>query len=86
MITYATISLLKMVIKIMNTLHIRAEHKTINRLKNYINEISQNEQNIEVLDNFNFKQEQRIILKGLIQEQKGETLTHSQVWSELMDD
>ena len=53
----------------METLHVRAEHRTIEVLMDVINKISQDGQEVEILDNTIYNQEQQLIFKALIQEQ-----------------
>ena len=57
----------------METLHVRAEHRTIEVLMDVINKISQNGQEIEILDNTIYNQEQ--------QEQ---IIEHDELWNDLL--
>ena len=55
------------------TLHIRAEHSTIELLMGVINKISKEGQEIEILDNTVYNQEQKMIFQALLEEQNGQT-------------
>ena len=68
----------------MQTLHLRAEHKTIEAVMNMLNQISQKGEEIEIIDNLTYNKEQMMILKALNQEQNGETMEHDDLWSELL--
>jgi len=68
----------------METLHLRAEHSTIEKLLGVINQIAQEGKEVEVLDNTIFDIEQKMILKGLIEEQKSEIFEHDDLWNDLL--
>ncbi len=68
----------------MQTLHLRAEHKTIEAVMSMLNQISQKGEEIEIIDNLTYNKEQMMILKALNQEQNGETMEHDDLWSELL--
>jgi len=40
---------------------------------------------IKIVDRLSFKMEKKMILKGLSQEKKGETISHDDLWDELLD-
>ena len=40
---------------------------------------------IKILDKLSFNMEKKMILKGLSQEKKGETISHDDLWDELLD-
>jgi len=68
----------------METLHLRAEHSTIELLMGVINQISQEGKEIELLDNTVYNQEQKMIFKALMEEQNGETFEHNKLWDDLL--
>lgn len=68
----------------METLHVRADHNTIKALMDVINKMSRGGKDIEILDNTLYDQEQKMVLKSLIEEQQGETFEHDEIWSELL--
>ncbi len=68
----------------METLHVRAEHRTIEVLMDVINKISQDGQEVEILDNTIYNQEQQLIFKALIQEQQGQVIEHDELWNDLL--
>jgi hypothetical protein len=68
----------------METLHLRAEHDVIEKLMAMVNQIAKEGQEVEVLDNTVFKEEQKIIFKGLNDELKGNIIKHEDLWVELL--
>ncbi len=68
----------------MQTLHLRAESDVLDKIMEMINQFSLKGDKIEILDNFSFNMEKKMILKSLAQEQKGETIEHDELWSELL--
>ena len=60
----------------MEILHVRAEHSTIELLMGVINTISKEGQEIEILDNTVYNQEQKMIFQALLEEQNGQTFEH----------
>ncbi len=68
----------------METLHVRAEHSTIELLMGVINKISQEGQEVEILDNIVYSQEQKMIFQALIEEQNGQTYEHNALWNDLL--
>ncbi len=68
----------------METLHVRAEHSTIELLMGVINKISQEGQEVEILDNTVYSQEQKMIFQALIEEQKGQIYEHDALWNDLL--
>ena len=68
----------------METLHLRAEHSTIELLMGVINQISQEGKEIELLDNTVYNQEQKMIFQALMEEQNGETFEHNKLWDDLL--
>lgn len=68
----------------METLHLRAEHSTIEVLMGLINQVSQEGQEIEILDNTVYNQEQKMIFQALIEEQNGQTYEHDELWNDLL--
>ncbi|ABB45233.1 hypothetical protein Suden_1959 [Sulfurimonas denitrificans DSM 1251] len=68
----------------MQTLHLRAEDKTIEVVMSMLNQISQKGEEIEIIDNLTYNKEQMMILKALNQEQNGETMEHDELWGELL--
>jgi hypothetical protein len=68
----------------LETLHVRAEHRTIEVLMDVINKISQDGQEVEILDNTIYNQEQQLIFKALIQEQQGQVIEHDELWNDLL--
>ncbi len=55
----------------MQTLHLRAENEVLEK--------------IEILDNLSFNMEKKMILKGLSQEKNGETISHDDLWNDLLN-
>jgi hypothetical protein len=68
----------------METLHVRAEHSTIELLMGVINKISKEGQKIEILDNTVYNQEQKMIFQALLEEQNGQTFEHDTLWNDLL--
>ena len=68
----------------METLHVRAEHSTIELLMGVINKISKEGQKIEILDNTVYNQEQKMIFQALLEEQNGQTFEHDTLWDDLL--
>lgn len=68
----------------METLHIRGESKSVEAIVGMINQISKQGAEIEIIDDFVFRQEQKMILQGIYEEQNGETVEHSELWRELL--
>ena len=68
----------------MQTLHLRAENNVIDKIMEIVNQFSQKGENIEVLDSFLFNSEKKMIHKSLLQEKKGETIEHDELWDELL--
>lgn len=68
----------------MQTLHVRAEDETIQTVIGLLNQISQQGEQIEIIDNVTYNAEQMMILRGLDQEKNGETLDHDTLWNELL--
>lgn len=70
--------------KIMETLHLRAEHQTIELLMSVINKMSQEGQEVEILDNTAYQQEQQMIFKALIEEKNEQVFEHKELWNDLL--
>ena len=68
----------------METLHVRAEHSTIELLMGVINKISKEGQEIEILDNTVYNQEQKMIFQALLEEQNGQTFEHDTLWNNFL--
>ncbi len=68
----------------METLHLRAEHQTIEILMAMINQISQEGKEVEIIDNLTYTKEQTMILKALSQEQNSEVTQHDKLWDDLL--
>lgn len=68
----------------MQTLHLRAENKTIETIMSMLNQISQKGEEIEIIDNLIYNKELQMISKSLSQIEKGQTKEHNEVWSELL--
>lgn len=68
----------------METLHLRAEHSTIELLMGIINKISQEGKDIELIDNTVYNQEQKMIFQALKEEQEEETFEHDELWKDLL--
>ena len=68
----------------METLHVRAEHSTIELLMGVINKISKEGQEIKILDNTVYNQEQKMIFQALLEEQNGQTFEHDTLWNDLL--
>jgi hypothetical protein len=69
----------------MEALHLRAQLDAINLIIKMINKVSQDGQEIEIIDNTVFEKEQQMIFKALAEEEDGETFDHNSVWSELLE-
>jgi len=67
----------------METLHVRAEYSTIELLMGVINKISKEGQEIEILDNTVYNQEQKMIFQALLEEQNGQIFEHDKLWNDL---
>lgn len=68
----------------METLYLRAEPKTIEAIMHLVNQFAQAGEQIEVLDNVCLEKEAAMIVKGLDQAKKGETVAHDFLWNELL--
>ncbi len=68
----------------MQTLHLRAENSTIEILMDFINNISKNGREVEILDNTVFKEEQKMIFQALLEEQQKQTIEHDELWNDLL--
>ncbi len=49
-----------------------------------INKISKEGQEIEILDNTVYNQEQKMIFQALLEEQNGQTFEHDTLWNDLL--
>ena len=68
----------------MESLHLRADQRTIEKIMGVINQISSEGEVIEIVDNITFDLEQKIILKSLKQEKENDLYEHDEVWTELL--
>ncbi len=68
----------------MQTLHLRAENNTIELLMDFINKMSKSGQEIEILDNTIYKEEQKMIFQALLEEEKNQTVNHNELWNDLL--
>ena len=68
----------------METLHLKADHQTMEQIMSVVNQASKDGRDIEVLDNTIFDMEKEMILKGLIEEQQGKTIDHDTLWKKLL--
>jgi len=68
----------------MQTLHLKADHQTIEQIMSVVNKASKDGHDIEVLDNTTFDTEKEMILKGLIEEQQGKVVDHDTLWKKLL--
>ena len=68
----------------MQTLHLRAESEVLEKIIAMVNQFSLKGDSIEILDNLSFNMEKKMILKGLAQEKKGETISHDDLWDDLL--
>jgi len=68
----------------MQTLHLRAENEVLEKIIAMVNQFSLKGDKIEILDNLSFNMEKKMILKGLTQEKNGETITHDDLWDDLL--
>lgn len=68
----------------MQTLHLKADHQTIEQIMSVVNQASKDGHDIEVLDNTTFDTEKEMILKGLIEEQQGKVVDHDTLWKKLL--
>ncbi len=68
----------------METLHLRAEPSTIEKILTIINQFSSKGEEVEIVDNATFNLEQRMILKSLAQEKENDTFEHEEVWTDLL--
>ena len=68
----------------MESLHLRADQRTIERIMGVINQISSEGEVIEIVDNLTFDLEQNMILKSLKQEKENDLFEHDEVWTELL--
>ena len=68
----------------MQTLHLRAENEVLEKIIAMVNQFSLKGDKIEILDNLSFNIEKKMILKGLTQEKNGETITHDDLWDDLL--
>jgi len=68
----------------MESLHLRADQRTIEKIMGVINQISSEGEVIEIVDNLTFDLEQKMILKSLEQEKENGLYEHDEVWTELL--
>ena len=68
----------------MESLHLRADHMTIEKIMRVVNQISSEGEAIEIIDNLTFDLEKEMILKSLKQEEKSNLYEHDEVWTELL--
>jgi len=69
----------------MQTLHLRAESEVLEKIIAMVNQFSLKGDSMEILDNLSFNMERKkMILKGLSQEKQGETISHDDLWDELV--
>lgn len=68
----------------METLHLRAETGAVKVLMELINKVSQDGNNIEILDNTVYEQEQKMIFQALIEEKQAQTYEHDELWNDLL--
>ena len=68
----------------MESLHLRADQNTMEKIMSVINKISADGEAVEILDNLTFDLEKKMILKSLKQEEENELYEHDKVWSELL--
>lgn len=69
----------------METLHIRANNSTIEKLMKILNEFSKNGEEVEILDNTIFNIEKNMIEKAIFQKENQQTFSHDDVWKRLLD-
>ena len=69
----------------MQTLHLRAENEVLEKIIAIVNQFSLKGEKIEILDNLSFNMEKKMILKGLSQEKNGETISHDDLWNDLLN-
>jgi len=69
----------------MQSLHIRANKEILEKIVAIVNDFSSKGENIEILDNLTYDLEKKIITKGLIQEKNNQTITHENIWNELLN-
>ncbi|HIP51965.1 MAG TPA: hypothetical protein EYG94_07765 [Campylobacterales bacterium] len=68
----------------MQTLHLRAESEVLEKIIAMVNQFSLKGDSVEILDNLSFNMEKKMILKGLTQEKNGETISHDDLWNDLL--
>mgnify|MGYP000025751422 CR=1 FL=1 len=68
----------------MESLHLRADQRTIEKIMGVINQISSEGKVIEIVDNLTFDLEEKMILKSLKQEKENDLHEHDKVWTELL--
>ena len=66
------------------SLHLRADQDTMEKIMSIINKISEDGEEVEILDNLTFELEKKMILTSLKQEEANEMHEHDEVWSELL--
>jgi len=66
------------------SLHLRADQRTIEKIMGVINQISSEGKVIEIVDNLTFDLEEKMILKSLKQEKENDLHEHDKVWTELL--
>ena len=68
----------------MESLHLRADQNTIEKIMGLINKISSQGEVIEIVDNMTYDLEKKMILKSLNQEKEDDLYEHDEVWTELL--
>jgi len=68
----------------LETLHLRAEPSTIEKIMAIINQFSSNGEEVEIVDNITFDLERKMILKSLAQEKEDDKFEHEEVWTDLL--
>lgn len=70
----------------MQTLHLRASGYAIEQLMDSINRLAKEGNEIEILDDFIFEKEKKMVSIALDQIEKGEVYSHEEVWQELLSE
>ncbi len=68
----------------MESLHLRADQNTMEKIMSVINKISADGEAVEILDNLTYDLEKKMILESLKQEEENALYEHDEVWSELL--
>lgn len=69
----------------MENIHLRISETATLKLMEFLNEISKDGEQIEILDDTLFRYEKNLIEKAISQKAEHKIVEHNKVWNELLD-